>query len=214
MAAQLVSLAEAGRLLGVSPERVRQLVVAGDLAGVRFGNAWAVPVDAVFARRQRASRRGRPLGPRRAWEEIVAGRVDLDDPGRYRARADPTRYDMTKGDTDHLVNGDGILVSGLAAARDYGQLVGASSGPVDLYLAEPTKDALSGVVAAGPNPLGSVVLRVVPAREWAFLDERLSAERRGRPPLAPRAAVALDLMESGDPRHWTAAEALLRDPRG
>ncbi len=39
MASDLVSLNDAAQVLGVSAERVRQLVVAGDLPGVRFGNA-------------------------------------------------------------------------------------------------------------------------------------------------------------------------------
>jgi len=64
--AELVSLVDASAMLGVSPERVRQLVVAGDLPGVRFGTAWAVPKDAVVARRHQANRRGRPLSTKRA----------------------------------------------------------------------------------------------------------------------------------------------------
>jgi len=84
MASDLVSLADASQLLGVSSERVRQLVVAGDLPGVRFGNAWAVPRDAVAARRQASNRRGRPLGEKRVWQAIVSGDVDLSNVSRYR----------------------------------------------------------------------------------------------------------------------------------
>jgi hypothetical protein len=39
MASDLLALSDASALLGVSSERVRQLIVAGDLPGVRFGNA-------------------------------------------------------------------------------------------------------------------------------------------------------------------------------
>ena len=103
MASELVSLAAASQLLGVSPERVRQLVVAGDVPGVRFGNAWAVPRDAIAARRQVSNRRGRPLGERRAWQAIGpasahtwAGR--FDDARRHislareLAAAEPSDY--------------------------------------------------------------------------------------------------------------------------
>ena len=87
MASDLVSLNDAAQVLGVSAERVRQLVVAGDLPGVRFGNAWAVPRSALVARQGQEPRRGRPLGVRRAWEAIAAGDVDLDEVGKYRNRA-------------------------------------------------------------------------------------------------------------------------------
>ena len=95
MASDLVSLADASQLLGVSSERVRQLVVAGDLPGVRFGNAWAVPRGAVAARRQVSNRRGRPLGERRAWEAIASGGVDLSNVSRYRNRGVVERYSMS-----------------------------------------------------------------------------------------------------------------------
>jgi hypothetical protein len=43
---ELLPLADAADLLGVSVERVRQLVVGGQLPGQRFGNVWVVPEDA------------------------------------------------------------------------------------------------------------------------------------------------------------------------
>ena len=65
------------------------------------------------------------------------------------------------------------------------------------------------MIVAVPDPLGAVVLRVVPDDAWAILAERKSEG----PNLAPRAAVALDLMESADPRHWVAAEQLVSEAR-
>lgn len=63
------------------------------------------------------------------------------------------------------------------------------------------------MVAAVPDPLGNVRLRVVPDEVWDFVVEE--SEEKGAIRLAPRAAVALDLMESADPRHWIAAENLV-----
>jgi len=55
-------------------------------------------------------------------------------------------------------------------------------------------------MAVVPDPLGPLRLRVVDDDAWALipLDK-----------LAPRGAIALDLLDSSDPRHWIAAEALL-----
>src|SRR4051795_1842418 len=102
MAGELLSLSDASRVLGVSIERVRQLVVAGDLPGQRFGNAWAVPRDALVARRHYSRRGGRPLNARHAWNELVASRVDLSRPGRYQRRAAVVRCEMSRADVDSL----------------------------------------------------------------------------------------------------------------
>ncbi len=102
MPSNLVSLSDASSILGVSSERVRQLVVAGDLPAQRFGNAWAVPMDAVVARRHASRSGGRPLGAVRAWCEIVRDDVDLGRPGRYRSRADVVRCEMSHADVESL----------------------------------------------------------------------------------------------------------------
>ena len=89
----------------------------------------------------------------------------------------------------------------------------AEGAEADLYVSASLHDELGSLVAAVSDQLGGVILRVVPDDVWPFVErvavnEDLAGER-----LAPRAAVALDLMESGDPRHWVAAENLI-DRRG
>ncbi len=202
MASDLISLADASALLGVSSERVRQLVVAGDLPGVRFGNAWAVPRESIDARRQVSNRRGRPLSAKRAWEAVVAGDVDLSNVSRYRNRGEVHRYEMSVADAAFLSARGDVGVSGVAAAVGLGQQL-AEDGGADLYVPESLHEQLGSLVAAVPDQLGSVVLRSVPDEIW-----ELVAVEDG---LAPAGAVALDLMESGDPRHWVAAENLIAD---
>ena len=165
MASDLVSLADASQLLGVSSERVRQLVVAGDLPGVRFGNAWAVP-----------------------------GEVE--------------RYSMSAADAESLVSDRGAIESGVAGAVFFGQLLQEEVAEVDLYVPQQLHQALSSVVAAVEDSLGSVVLRVLSDGAWADLEAVALKSDDGRA-IAPRSAVALDLMDSGDPRHWVAAENLV-----
>ena len=207
MASDLLSLADASALLGVSSERVRQLVVAGDLPGVRFGNAWAVPRDAVDARRQVSNRRGRPLSAMRAWEAVAGGDVDLSNVSRYRNRGDVYRYSMSSADQQFLSQDPRVLVSGVSAAAGYGEGVQVSSGEGHFYMAHDFHTDLHALVAAVPDPLGSVIVRVIPDDLWSQVYDLGESGSGSR--LAPSAAVALDLMESGDPRHWVAAENLI-----
>lgn len=198
---ELLSLSDASRLLGVSVERVRQLVVSGDLPGQRFGNAWAVPREAIIARRHHAGRGGRPLGPVRAWRELVAGDIDLGRPGRYQRRAAMVRAEMSRADVDALLAVNGALDGGVRAAIALGSPLVASDER-DLYLSRSAFGELGSKVAVVLDPLGPVRLRVVDDDAWVLIP---SGE------LAPRGAIALDLLDSGDPRHWVAAEALLAD---
>ncbi len=207
MASDLLSLADASALLGVSSERVRQLVVAGDLPGVRFGNAWAVPRDSIDARRHVSNRQGRPLGDRRAWESIVAGDVDLSNVSRYRNRGEVQRLEMSPADLQYLAEHDQVLVSGVAAAIAYGELLQEAGAGADLYLSVSLFNELRALIAAIPDQLGNVVVRLVGDELWPYL-ERLGRDDSARR-FAPSAAVALDLAESGDPRHWVAAEHLI-----
>lgn len=209
MASDLVSLADASQLLGVSSERVRQLVVAGDVPGVRFGNAWAVPRDAIAARRQVSNRRGRPLGESRAWQAIASGDVDLSNVSRYRNRGVVERYSMSAADAAYLVSDLGAIESGASGAVVHGELLQVEGAEQDLYVSRRTHDGLASVVAAVEDPLGSVVLRVVSDEAWPEVEVLASNPDGGRL-VAPSAAVALDLMDSGDARHWVAAERLVR----
>ena len=151
MASDLLSLADASQLLGVSVERVRQLVVAGDLPGVRFGNAWAVPRDAVAARGQVSNRRGRPLGEKRAWEAISECDVDLSNVGRYRNRGEQRRYSMSLAAAAHLVDVSGAVQSGVAAAVSYGEPLSADGAEVDLYVPEELAERLASIVRPAPS---------------------------------------------------------------
>jgi hypothetical protein len=196
--AELVPLAEAARLLGVSVERARQLVVTGQLPGRRFGNAWAVPRAAIASRKHSPGIRGRPLGSMRAWEEIVAGRADLERPGRYRRRAEVVRCDMSRADADALPELIGAMVGGVRGAVELGEHL-AIDDSFDLYLSARSFGSLASIVAFGLDASGRVALRVVNDAVWDVIPTG---------GFAPRDAVALDLLDSGDPRHWIAAEHL------
>jgi hypothetical protein len=196
---ELLPLADAASLLGVSVERVRQLVVGGQLPGQRFGNVWVVPKDAVAARRHSPGVRGRPLGPVKAWQEILAGSIDLLHPGRYQRRANVVRCEMSRADASALQEMAGALLGGVRAAIDFGEQL-APDDNVDLYLSAGSFAGLDERAAYVPDAAGRIALRVVDDDAWGLLPKGL---------LAPQAAVALDLLESGDPRHWIAGEHLV-----
>lgn len=199
MPSDLVSLADASNILGVSSERVRQLVVAGDLPAKRFGNAWAVPMEAVVARLHSSRSGGRPLSAVRAWREIVDGEVDLGRLGRYQRRAKVVRCEMSQADFESLPGAVGALMSGVRAAIAFGASLIAADDR-DLYLSHSAFDQLDSLVAVVPNSLGLTRLRVVDDDAWEIIPGGA---------LAPRGATALDLLDSADPRHWIAAEGLV-----
>jgi hypothetical protein len=123
------------------------------------------------------------------------------------------RYEMSAADLAFVLGHDGALVSGAVAAIGFRELRQAEGAESDLYVSAPLHDELRSLVAAVPDQLGGVVLRVVPDDVWSFVEGVAAGETEAGVRLAPRAAVALDLMESGDPRHWVAAENLI-DRRG
>ena len=196
----LMPLADAADLLGLSVERVRQLVVAGQLPGQRVAKVWVVPRDAVVARRHSPGAGGRPLGPVHAWQELFSGALDLQRPGRYQRLANLVRCDMSRADSDALPNLVGALVGGVRAAIELGEQL-ALDDSADLYLSAASFRDLDAQVAFVPNANGRVALRVVDDEAWSLLPGG---------GVAPPAAVALDLLESGDPRHWIAGEHLAK----
>ncbi len=201
MAPQLISLADASQLLAISPERVRQLVVAGDLPAQRFGNAWAVPRDAVIARRHAVHRGGRPLSARRAWDEIVNGEIDLSRSGRYVRRASVLRCEMSSADAEALPRIGAAMLSGVRAAIELGAPL-LPTDEHDLYIERSRLEDLNRTIALVPDPLGPVRLRIVDPAVWWIVSQHTRT---------PVGAIALDLLDSADPRHWIAAEALVAD---
>lgn len=116
---------------------------------------------------------------------------------------------MSAADVAHLVVELGAVQSGVAAAIAHGELLQAEGAGIDLYVSRQLLNDSLSVVAAVEDPLGSIVLRVVSDGVWPDA-ESMSAKSDDGWLVAPPAAAALDLMDSGDPRHWVAAENLVK----
>jgi hypothetical protein len=106
---------------------------------------------------------------------------------------------MSRADVDSLPRQLRALVGGIHGAIEYGASLRPAESS-DLYLPRQALERLPSLVAYVPDALGPVRLRVVDDDVWHLIPP-------GR--LAPRAAVALDLLDSADPRHWVAAEQLI-----
>ncbi|HEX3737886.1 MAG TPA: helix-turn-helix domain-containing protein [Solirubrobacterales bacterium] len=223
--AELISVPEAAEALELSPARVRLLAANGDLPAVKVGGRWLVERRGLEHRRRRGSAGGRPFAPRNAWavlglasggevadiEPVVRSRLrralSLEGLGalapRLERRAAMSRYSAHRGEIAHVLADDRLVATGISAVGAVG-LDLVSGGEVDGYIRASVSDdfveehALSRAGEGEEN----VTLRVVPDEAWAdFLDGE---------PYAPKAAVALDLVEDADPRSRAAGRDLIR----
>ena len=218
-----LTVAQAAQLLGVSANQVRQLIATGELEAVKAGPAWMIPHRAVESRRDIGWGAGRRLAPANAWalllladgDEVpwlprrtrwrlrhylethrLAGiRSRLVDRGRSRAyRAHPSLLNGLRDDPALMLTG----ATG-AMARRLGLVGGAES--VDAYVGA---GDLDGVVhrhhLRESRGVPNVTLRVVPPIGIAW------------PPahVAPVSAIALDLLESSEPRARQVGTELLQ----
>lgn len=218
-----LTVAQAAKILEVTPDAVRKLLGSGDLAGNKRGRDWVVDGAAVERRRRRPPSTGRPLAALTSWGVILehsprseferasewtesarscgrgwlANHDPLAEAGRLRARARLERFDAHPSQIPRLLDRH-VLVTGISAA----ETVGLSGGPLDaaeLYApigARPTFQRLHGL-AAGDGP---IAIRWVDDELWNQLTSAALPWAPGRPNFAPRLAVLLDLLESDDPR--------------
>jgi hypothetical protein len=220
-----VPVAEAARALGISDRRIRAMVRTGVLRGRRFAGRWIIHGADVERRGHEGSRPGRPLSPLNAWallQRLSSGAwpplpawersrlqrklgrrsvLSLADELRGRAQREHFRADPRI--LERLLGDHALVRSGVSAASEYHIDVRAP-GVVEGYV---PRDRLGDLVyryALRPADPGdaNVILRSVDPRVL------LPGER-----IAPAAAVALDLLESPDPRSRRAGRELARRTR-
>lgn len=121
---------------------------------------------------------------------------------RLVRRAESRFFNAHPGEVSYVLEDPALVRSGISAAGAYGfDLVSGSEA--DGYLrAGALKKFAAGHALAPVGPEGNVRLRLVPDRAWRFL---------AAAPIAPAAAVALDLAEDPDPRSSRAGRAALQD---
>lgn len=219
-----VAVPEAARILGLSPTRVRALAVHGQLPATKLGGRWVVERAAVEARRRRNTPGGRPFAPHNAWALLLlasGGDVEALDPSvrsrlrralslegleqlgpRLARRAEARFFNAHPGEILHILEDPELVGSGVSAAGAHG-LDLVSGQEVDGYVrAGGLREFVSAHALLPAGPEGNVRLRLVPSDAWRYL---------AGAPIAPVAAVALDLAEDPDPRSARAGRAALRD---
>lgn len=219
-----VAIPDAARILGLSPARVRAMAVNGRLPGVKIGDRWLIERSAVERRLSQGASSGRPYAPHNAWALLLLASgevVDGLDPSvrsrlrrameleglqklapRLSRRAEVKRFSAHPGEVSYVLEDPVLVRSGISASGAHGfDLV--SGGEVDGYLPESKLKQFAQSHALSPSgPEGNVCLRLVPAKAWHLLQGA---------PMAPIAAVAIDLAEDLDPRSNKAGRDALRD---
>ncbi len=221
-----VSIPEAARALNLSVSRVQALVIHGQVPGVKVGGRWLIERGALERRRRQAALKGRPFAAHNALALLCL--ASGEDPGgidpsvrsrlrraialegveklgpRLARRAESRHFDAHPGEIPYILEDPELIESGVSAAAAHG--LDLASGPeADGYL---RASALKKFVASHAlQPAGqgaNLHIRLVPDEAWRFLENA---------PVAPLAAVALDLAEDPDPRSSQAGQAALQNLR-
>ena len=221
----VLTVSEAASQLGVSGQRVRQLISAGSLPARRSSSGWLIRADDIADRDRRTS--GRPASPRTAWAVLCMLSSALEP----AAEAPPCvvsdsrlRYhalQVLKGMPDPA--DDPVRWRALLASRGRAERMWAHPGLVSRLVEDPqvssggdraaarigeglSQAAVRDVYVAEPNAeriVESYRLRPDPDGQVMLhvvpssVPKDLIAMRGG---LVPAAAAAADLLDEGDPR--------------
>lgn len=217
---ELLSTSEAAARLGVSRQRVTELVAHGQLRARRVGNRAVIERSAVEARRAARPGPGRPFSPRRAWaililaEGSVPGWLDAVSRSKLRsvlrsrnlsdlrprlvARADRTEFRAHPSDLSRIAAEQGVVRTGASGAVEVGiDLV--APGLLDAYISSARFDDIVKRYRLRESGDPNVILRRVPD-DIPLFDDRA---------VAPRAAIALDLLDEPDSRSREAGRRAL-----
>jgi hypothetical protein len=219
--ADSVSVGEAAQVLGVDERAVRLMASAGEIEGIKRGNAWWLDRRSVERRRRQEPGRGRPLSPAMAWTVLMLASGDraglpgvgahypsrgrqwlarhslADDAARLRARARRESFDAHPSELSRIAARNGVIRTGISAANS----VGVHGGRREIELYAPAGDRGTIVAEHALEPgEGPVLMRWLPEEIWP------AVHGVG----APRAAVLVDLLEHDDPRARREAAAALR----
>lgn len=217
----VVDVAQASALLGLSTLEVRSLVADRTLPAFRERGRWLLPRAAVsdYAHQLAEITREPPYGPEIAWGLLLAAAGAptpwLDEPQRRvvarrlrepmggwlprvagRAEVRPL-YSFYPSEAERLLGDPAVVVTGATVAARRGLL--PRRGQVEVYVRAEDVESLTHRYRMAPAREPNILIRV-PARVWPFSGERH---------VAPDPVVIADLLESEDPQDRDAGHTLL-----
>jgi excisionase family DNA binding protein len=210
-----ISTAAAAARLGVSGRRVRKLIESGELRGHQLAGVWLVDAGDVATRLGSTPTRGRPWSERVSWGGLwllsglrpdwlssveiwrlrnrfeVLSAESLAMAVRRRTRVEQCR--ILPAYLDKIAAEAGVVAGGLTAAETVGaDIVGLDL--TEIYCDVATRNRLFDHFAIrATTDRANLIVRSIEDTELA---PRLLNQRRDM----PAAAVAVDLLESNDPR--------------
>jgi hypothetical protein len=199
-------------------------VAHGQVPAAKIGGRWLIERKAVERRRREGGLKGRPFASHNAWALLCL--ASGEDPGgidpsvrsrlrraialegleklgpRLAGRAESRYFDSHPGEIQHILTDAGFIGSGISAAGAY-EFDLAAGAEADGYLRASALEKFAAAHALRPaGPGANLHLRLVPDKAWRFIEGA---------PVAPIAAVALDLVADSDARSSQAGRAALRD---
>jgi excisionase family DNA binding protein len=222
--ANSVPVSEAASRLGLSRQRVRAMIASGRLPAEKVGGVWWIPQRALARDRHAAVLGGRPLSATHAWAALLLASGEDDLPwisrqsrwrlrsalrtagieglvGRLVRRGAPCLYQAHPGELSYLADRPEIMRTG-ASAADVHRLGLQGGGELHAYIPEAALRPIGDEHALEPADLDTVnvVLRAVTDDVWRHVSR----------PVAPLAAVLVDLLDDLDPRSRRVGAAGLR----
>jgi hypothetical protein len=223
MSERLVGSKDVAGRLGVHESRVRSLLQSGRIPGQKIGNRWVLPQAVAHRIASQPRPNGRPLDLRNSWgllflasgedapwlsppikarlrRRLARFPLDVQLP-KLRRRAE-AHYYQVPASTHSRIAADPVLArSGVSAGADYPMDIRAPH-VLEAYV---PKSRLADLefrlaLAESDEPGANLILRGVP--EFWPLEGRK---------VAPKAAVAADLIESRDERTRRAGQSLLAE---
>lgn len=228
---ETITTGEASRRLGVSAQRLRQLITSGDIHAEHHGHVWAVDPRSVndYDRRRRPTA-GRSLSPTMAWAAMLSefGTAIDDDlalafdlhgtersrlaklrerqPGDWRwlahRRATTERFNTFDAFLNRIASRDDVVRTGVSALSDHDVDLIAHERHLDVYVLTSVASELTDTMRLEPRATGNLTLRAVPD-----LDEADFIMGRD---VMPRSVVAVDLLDDSDERTARAGTDLIQ----
>lgn len=223
-----LTVAQAAQHLGVHQSRVRQLARVGTLASRRLGRQWVIELAELDRHRElvRAGATSRPMSARVAWaaaalldgqpttwleaserSRLVRRLRGAREPSTYqrwllRRQSAVLRFRVADGDVQAVLHEPAVVATGIGAVAALGLGLGASGG--EAYVTPDLVPLLVERYFLVSSTQGNLLLRTVDG-----LWHTRTAGAIGSLAVAPRASIAVDLLDGDDTRTRAAGRDLL-----